>query len=635
MMFDYRDPINPSLNMAAAVPQPGSLLSLILPAQGQIGLQLCSDGLLDGSILAMQTLIDRITSRAISQGQPLFDSILVAIARNLNQDDSKLLTQLVRSTAVGAGGRRITAAVLRNALRELLPIDKTLDELRSNFDRSAQTASSLLSEILIAGPSLASQVDLFDSQPLLASMLQRAEEALRQSIGTGLVFGRPDVTPADALRLYQAMAGNYTPTAGGDPIVFQLKQQYDQIVDKLQQAIDGGYLPDPLQDPVVFGLKAAYDSSIGGIKLQAALASAVGEILLDSGQAAAKTFFDTINPSLTISGQIQPTLLGIPLGDPTDQIEVRVDKKQLFLSGKFNVLDKVLAMAGLPPIVTGEIEAGIYVPFENLFQDLAFGQFPAIDMNRDWQATFRGTVGLLGIDLGQLSGIIFPSVDGAAIPADHPLATHVQLFEDPDEDEPLLPPSNDENLPTGFRLDDRIVIRGQDRLNLLKQNGGILLDARLELPKLITDPVQVYNDAVAGITGCGTVLECIQQDPLGFFQYAASLPEILGEKVQVSQVQLFVPNVFDDMIGLLGEGASNLASLSAAHLEVALRHLLGASRTELIATFGDRLDVVDIDQLRRPDQRRDPAVAAEWAAQQAAGRHLPGWTLREYSGSGR
>ncbi len=57
LFLDFTEPLNPVFNVAASLPGAPGLLSMILPAQGNIGLQLDFDGYVEGSVLATVTFL--------------------------------------------------------------------------------------------------------------------------------------------------------------------------------------------------------------------------------------------------------------------------------------------------------------------------------------------------------------------------------------------------------------------------------------------------------------------------------------------------------------------------------------------------------------------------------------------------
>ncbi len=88
LLLDYSDLLNPTYNVAASLPgKPGSLLSMLLPAQGDIGLQLDTKGLNEGSLVAtiafFESLINDVVGEESSLAGPLFSAALDRIADKL------------------------------------------------------------------------------------------------------------------------------------------------------------------------------------------------------------------------------------------------------------------------------------------------------------------------------------------------------------------------------------------------------------------------------------------------------------------------------------------------------------------------------------------------------------------------
>ena len=98
-------------------------------------------------------------------------------------------------------------------------------------------------------------------------------------------------------------------------------------------------------DPLVGGLaNTALDVIQRSFQFSAVLAME----LYEAATAASDVFFETIDPSLEVHGHIQPVILGIPLGPPTDRVDIEVTKNHVLVDGEFGIITKLLTLAGIP-----------------------------------------------------------------------------------------------------------------------------------------------------------------------------------------------------------------------------------------------------------------------------------------------
>ncbi|MGE3777895.1 MAG: hypothetical protein AB7F89_11960, partial [Pirellulaceae bacterium] len=500
VLFDFRDPLNPVLNMAAGAPVEGSLLSLLLPVDAEIGLRLETNGIVAGSVAAMQIFVDQISSGALAE----FDGALTNVAAVLEADHRRVLAQL---------------------LLDANPADNVVDASEDAAVISLEFLKQRLGEIF--------SLDL--------AALENPEVFAPGNLTDGI--HRATLTAGE---LIQAMVSEQGP---------EFSQQLTAVV-------------------------------------------------LAAGQDAADTFYAIIHPSLTIQGMIQPALLGIPIGEPTERVEVRIDKQQLHFDGRFRILEKLMALSSLPLPLSDQIDVTAEIPFVNLLRDLALNQFPQIDATRDWRATFRGTVSLFNtFDLGDVTGLIFPAApapphnpplregqsdaDGDGIPDDHPLETHVTVIDQ--SGNPIEVPADGASVPYGpgdamNAAGDRLLVSQQD-FDTMREHGGILLDARLTLPHFITDPFDWFNglrtlntelwtddegNPLATATGNPCVedgvphyallLDCFLADPPAFLSFAAEVANQIAAHDLVAQTQLYVPNIFDEIGAMVDTSIESLQS---------------------------------------------------------------------------
>ena len=267
-------------------------------------------------------------------------------------------------------------------------------------------------------------------------------------------------------------------------------------------------------------------------------------------------------------------LLGIPLSDLRldasgipiiDNIEesfsVTVDKTGITMAADVSILDKLLKVLGAPLPLFDAVNLDVHVPTENLFRDLMLGRTLELDPTRDWRGSLGGVVsfgvGGLGFDIGNVAGLVFPAVGAAAdptkpregIPEDHPLITRVQIV----------------TAATTTIANDRIPVTQEDFLTM-REYGGILLGGRLTVPEFVSDPIRWYqslaNEVGTDLAMCSThanLLDCFMQlesdEYVEFFSALASAGGTIGgalkSGVQLAEVQVYVPNVFQEISELI------------------------------------------------------------------------------------
>ena len=411
-LLDYSDPLNPVIDIAGQLPADGSVLELVLPAAGEVSLRYDSDGLNLGGIIAAQTLFQQIFNGTVEVGQTYFEDLVARVVAGVNEDIAE--TRRIANYS----GRTLTQFVLnRLAPTDDISVDEFRDWLMGdvlNFDfeggelpdlaltrvqEAMQIGAALMSEFFDAANSVPDAPVDFDSDPWLQRLLDMVVPGYDQLLENNNPF--PESDPAFT-RYQQAIPEppTYEPTLQDDPLVFLAANRYREFV-------------------------SARDLAVGGMRTQFAVMQAIGSVLwstVESAPGVVETFFETINPSLTIEGAIEPVLLGMPVGEPIVSASVQIDKRGVHLDARGLPVMKTLASlaAGLGGVIPlyDEIDLSLSMPFENLYRDLFVtpGQFPQIDSERDWRGTFQGTAAFgagpgAGINMGDITGLIFPAVE--------------------------------------------------------------------------------------------------------------------------------------------------------------------------------------------------------------------------------
>ncbi len=565
IVFDFSDPLAPAFNIAAALPQKNSLLSLLLPVSADASLQLDSEGMVAGGIIATQTFLQSVINSAADEGARFFEGLLAELAADMQADlqgvragtkaRPRLLTQFMiasneaeLATAIANTSVTITAESIKQKLIgpggifsfDLAQIDGS-DALRgsnqtaiSRFNIAATVAGELLREIMAFGPErLGSQLDEYlQGEPLLEAVLEKVDEAFQAGINAA----------ATALTLDE-------------------RNRVQSLIASSEEVLHTDTL-------AVQTLVKSYRNGVAAAKLQVAFAKVAADAISQAGEAAANAFFETINPSLTIEGNLQAQIFGMPIGDPAQSLEVRVNKEEIFFSGRTSILGSMIAgpLSGFLPI-TDTVELEVSLPFENLLRDLATFQPPVFDAERDWYGTFRGSVGGLGFTIADVNGYVFPSIyDGDTsndfdenndgIPDDHVLQGYITVVD-------AMPQVRDADGPAAVL---------SDRAEHLKHEGGFLFDGGINLPRFISDPLVWFtelgvdwNELITDENGnprvdeegkpicqsASTAFDCFLANPSVFIEFATGLAGRFYEEETLGQLQFFVPNIADDLLEIL------------------------------------------------------------------------------------
>jgi hypothetical protein len=274
----------------------------------------------------------------------------------------------------------------------------------------------------------------------------------------------------------------------------------------------------------------------------AALA-ALAEIIRSATAQGLSAFGDLFDPSLTITGALQPTFLGLPLGDPTVGGTMQLDRTGLYLEfeGSLTELSKAAASSSFPggaPALNGILSSatlgvsdrmsiGARLPVGGLIDTLiAGGTLPTFQpLDPNWAVTMSGSMTVFGFDTANVSGIAF-------LPGQRNLLnSKVQkLYE----------------LPEGTPIDPRLFpVSTRERFESLVTYGGLLVTASLNLPRLVTDPA--------------AQLAAVPPPPDDITQYPAWLEQVArlaGQVDSAARMQMFVPG----LIGVSDTSATAWAS---------------------------------------------------------------------------
>lgn len=306
-----------------------------------------------------------------------------------------------------------------------------------------------------------------------------------------------------------------------------------------------------LDDPATFG-SYVLDPAAGGAGFEGltgpsgdALAAMAG-VVRDATADGLAAFGDRFDPSFTMEGALQSTILGLAIGDPAVQGTLSIDRDGVFFELGGSVVDATqLTLAQVfPPLapaielalsagtlgITDQLAVGLRLPVGGVVDSLLGGsQLPQFEpLDPDWSVTVEGALGVLGFEVAELSGLaVLP--DQATF-----LETRVQIYDDP-----------------GDWVDRNRIPVTQQRFDDLVRFGGLLVTGSVRVPQLVTRPGDLLAAAPAP-----------PNDPLQYLAWLQDLAE-LGSSVDTpARVQLFLPGV-----GALADEQAALAAAQAVSLE--------------------------------------------------------------------
>jgi hypothetical protein len=290
----------------------------------------------------------------------------------------------------------------------------------------------------------------------------------------------------------------------GNPLAqIALDANGDQVVSEIERAqtITGGLLQARLlallDDPagaarVVGPFISAISTEIGSLSTTEAqaLADEFFAVVGEAGAAALGAADAAFDPSVTLRGALQPLILGFPLGDPDTSFDVIIDRDSLGFTLTTSIIEQLKSQAGFytgsgafaEQLITAftfgardDLTVGVQLPLPGLSDVLVGGgDFPSLSMDDpNWSVTLAGAFSQFGMR-AEVTGFITSAGNNAFVDA---------RIERRYLSDGTVPPDS-----TRIQF-----TRQQDYDNLLRY-GGLVLDGRLEVPRLLTDPVGVVED---------------------------------------------------------------------------------------------------------------------------------------------
>lgn len=187
-----------------------------------------------------------------------------------------------------------------------------------------------------------------------------------------------------------------------------------------------------------------------------------------------------MNPSLTIEGEFQPVLFGIPFGEPDAELRLSLDKTGLFFETDFSVIKMASRMAlpiSFPVPISDSLSAAVSLPFGPLgtqLIDVLNGRLPdltpTLSAATNWSVFLQGGVDVFDMSLAQLSGLVFPA---------NWSSLNDRVFRSDTE--------------TQRQPGEAFVVSQESLYRNLNTYGGILLSGQLNAPRFITNPIEVIS----------------------------------------------------------------------------------------------------------------------------------------------
>lgn len=355
-----------------------------------------------------------------------------------------------------------------------------------------------------------------------------------------------------------------------------------------------------LDDVLAFGADALGPEFTADQVMQAfarVLRSAVAQAIQDVD---AFVRSDSFDPRIVIEGALQPSLFGLPVGDPVSSASASFSKKGVFVTldapilpllsslsalpgfnavgGASTLLAVALAQAGLVEMTT----LGLELPFDGIdtqrvLDGLADGTPPLAAFNPlgpDWgvvvNTRLNSITGLGGVGLSMLQ----------VSPGSPLVGRSLQLL--PDLGAPFDP--------------RRIPVSQQSIVDRLTADGGTLLTGTAFASRLITDPLSVIADVIAAKNALGGVLDAgLSLDTLAkAFSSGAEFLQTVGDAIsrpeELARLQAYLPITFGDLLPAGLVDMANDPGRFADEYRTAFFNADGSIKATAVQDALDRLD---------------------------------------------
>jgi hypothetical protein len=249
----------------------------------------------------------------------------------------------------------------------------------------------------------------------------------------------------------------------------------------------------------------------------------LADIVIDAALEGLDAGWDTFDPSLKITGRIQPIIFGIPLGDPAVSVDLFLNKDVLSFSFEGSIRALLLntifssfggqILASLPPGLEGIDDETSFaftldLPDElidaiiaGLVDDGSGNTIGLLDLLVDtinpftgWEVLIASTLTFNDFKLGSVSGFIFgPQLNDIDEYEPTPVFAARVLCLDSTPLDPNDSTPDPDKLQRTLDESNLIPVNTQEQFDNIVKFGGILLTGQLYLPDIISDPIDVIT----------------------------------------------------------------------------------------------------------------------------------------------
>jgi carbon monoxide dehydrogenase subunit G len=504
IVFDLRDELNPSFGFYIQAPAYGNPLGMVFPAQADFGVLLRTDGLAMATAIGLRAMFTELAAGAMEQGQLFFETVSEEILNILQQSpgDSALAEALAPFLQPGQSFQDLDRESFVDAIRDALELDDVLTALAADGGQSVEQLATGLQDKLAAALAVADAVikDLITFGPMVIASLRNETLSIgEQLVQLGLREAGQQNAPLDPLGLLSKLSPQ---NLGMDRLI-----------------------------PVEF---ISEFTSI--------LVSSVGRGVQQAlQQTAAFVVSDSFNPRLLVEGAIQPTLMGIPVGEPPASVQMSISKRGVSYGLNVSVI-RTLQLLGTAaytgplglllysiPTAADETTIAYELPFNILdaIQGLTEGGLPLGALNPfspEW-----GQLTISELSSGSSSIVVSMAQFG---PGSTLLENNVQIVDD--FDDPADP--------------GKIPVTSQELLDRMLDLGGFLVTGGVLQAKLMADPFEVIQNILDAATLGGEQLEDADGELAYLFQLFSTVPafleavqDSLTEMEELARVQAYLP----------------------------------------------------------------------------------------------
>ena len=305
-----------------------------------------------------------------------------------------------------------------------------------------------------------------------------------------------------------------------------------------------------------------------GQRTMAAFVAMVSQALRNAGAEALAVF----DPSLTITGSLQPMILGIPFGEPEAAGTLTINRDGITVGYTISVTKLVQRLGDMVvPFVGGELISLLTVGGTDSFDltaQLPVGGFVESLVTGSGRAARRPERRSVGDQRTRVASVC--SATRSPVPTCIITAPENQRFVD-EQVQQLFDPVTGEPLDISpVEIDpDRIpIVNRVDYDNLLKY-GGILISGRMQIPGMIVDPATLISQ-----------IGPVPADPAGALPWLRKVAETVTAPATPVRGTLFLPSpqiLLTQQLDAIGDDRFSVNTAAATFVDDAREWLRAAS----------------------------------------------------------